>query len=374
MNCILCGGTELNQYFSLDRAPLTIQNLPSTPDTSMPMVGPLSVQVCGSCGLIQLDRNLTVAYYREVIRSSAVSPMMREFRIQQFKTLQSIRPTNEKKYFEAGCGYGEYLQIAAELFDLAAGVEYSSEAVASCIERALSVRRGFGKSDLNDKADGKYSYFGCFNFIEHLPDPLGFLQEVKANLTAEAVGLIEVPNFDAVLQDGAFNDFSVEHLTYFDEKRFRLLLEVAGFEVIKIDSILNNNTLSATVALEKRTAPDKFRNQKTELRQTLADVLSASRHENAIWGAGHHSLTTISELGLERHIGLIVDSSTKKQGRYVPGTDLQIQSPAELNHRPPKCLLINASAYNEEIYREVQNKFGFIKNVYMIDQSKLKRM
>ena len=60
------------------------------------------------------------------------------------------------------------------------------------------------------------------------------------NITEEAVGIIEVPNFDMMLSNNLFSEFIPDHIFYFTEKTLRSTVERAGFEVISCDSIWND--------------------------------------------------------------------------------------------------------------------------------------
>ena len=136
-NCRVCG----SNYF--DKELLSYRNMPSSAqgflkreDLQNETGSNITIVQCEKCGLIQLD-NPPVPYYKEVIRSSAFSEEMREFRFDQFKSWIKKYKLENKKILEVGCGKGEYLEILANSGVNAFGVEYSKQSVNYCNKNNL---------------------------------------------------------------------------------------------------------------------------------------------------------------------------------------------------------------------------------------------
>ena len=77
-----------------------------------------------------------------------------------------------------------------------------------------------------------FDAFFILNFLEHLPDQRATLRGIYNNLTAGGVGLIEVPNFDMIVRQKLFSEFTADHLFYFTRDTLSTTLSRNGFDII----------------------------------------------------------------------------------------------------------------------------------------------
>jgi SAM-dependent methyltransferase len=331
----------------------------------------LNVLQCPACGLVQLEEGVLVPYYRDVIRSSAVSPEMMAFRQMQFSQFTELYDLSAKSFLEVGCGRGEYLGIMSRFISAAQGIENSTLAVQHCIAAGMNVLQGFIEDEI-DFDEGSLDSFGIFNFLEHMPNPVDFLRSVRGYLKPNAVGIVEVPNFNMMIADMVFSDFSSEHLSYFTAGTLRTTLELAGFEVNSLEPVWHGHILSAVVQLRPTLDAQSFKCRQEDVRSVLISLFkNFYPAEVAVWGAGHQSLATIAQLGLQESIGNIVDTSPLKQGKYSPASGIPIHSPSWLNGSGVKLLLINASSYSGEVHDIVRREYSHIPYVYIFDNGRL---
>lgn len=78
-----------------------------------------------------------------------------------------------------------------------------------------------------------------FNVIEHIPNPIEFLKEIRALLNDGGIAYLMTPNHNDILMElipDIFQPFYYKsaHLYYFDEKSITYCLEEAGFTNYKI--------------------------------------------------------------------------------------------------------------------------------------------
>jgi SAM-dependent methyltransferase len=257
----------------------------------------------------------------------------------------------ESKIIEVGCGAGENLVILGQHCSAIYGIEYSQVNVDNCKNLNLQVQKGFPSFDGGCFDNAPFDAFFSFNVLEHVTKPGEWLQVIYQNLNPGGVGIVEVPNFDMIEKDGLTTEFVTEHLMYFTKKTLQLMLEINGFQVLSIESKFANYVLSAHV--KKRSAGNftkftDFLDQMTVLTQNFKNRFSEK--EVVIWGAGHQSLAFINQFQLSGHVKFIVDSAKSKQGRFAPGTDLEIRNPEELTtDKDVRCILVIAAGYNNEI-------------------------
>ena len=80
--------------------------------------------------------------------------------------------------------------------------------------------------DLAAAGEGRFDLISMAHVLEHLPDPVGYLVELRQTfLSPEGWLLIEVPNLYA------HNCFEVAHLTSFSQHSLHQVLAKAGFEI-----------------------------------------------------------------------------------------------------------------------------------------------
>ena len=347
-NCRICRNTlEGNTGLIYSGMPPYSQHLPEKPDFSSV---DLQIIQCPACGTVQL-LNEPVPYYREVIRAVAYSPEMGEFRKKQFAEWVEKYDLKGKKIFEAGCGRGEYLQLMQESAEVNVyGIEYGENSVVFAVEEGLQVEKIFFDNGNEGLKNSPFDGFFILNYLEHIPDFSAFMRGVYNNLTDNAVGLVEVPNFDLMLKKNMFSEFTIDHLYYFTADSLKRALEIHGFEVLDCKVIWHDYIISAEV--KKRQMLDFSGFKKAEeklfarLREFFGDVPVS---ECAVWGAGHQAFALLAASGLNRKISAIIDSALFKQNKFAPAGGVKIVSPEVLENGNIRRIVIMAGSYSDEI-------------------------
>lgn len=356
--CRVCSGEFFKEPLLLYRdMPAISQFLPRKEDFAEDKYVDLVVCQCEKCGLIQLD-NDPVYYYKDVIRSGAVSDEVRKFRTSQFQEFVKEYQLKGKKIVEIGCGRGEYLGFMSETGAIAFGLEHRKESVEECRAKGLSVIQDFLDSPTKKIANGPFDAFCIFNFLEHFDEPSKALQAIAFNLRDGGVGIVEVPNTDLLLQDKCFYKFTLEHLLNFTQETLKLALRLNGFEVISCKPIRHGSPLSAIVRKRKRFDCSGFDDNQSRLHGAIDAFIDQFRPEKiAIWGAGHYTFGLVSALKIEDKIKYILDSAPFKQGRYSPKTHIPIVAPETLRADPVKGVLVLAAGYSDEVVKILLENF-----------------
>lgn len=358
MCCRICGRDLFPEsLLRYENMPAAAQNLPDRKALPVDKGVSLEVYQCSGCGLVQLN-NEPVPYYREVIRASAISPEMAAFRLEQFTDFVGKYSLKGKKIIEIGCGRGEYLSIMQQTGVRASGLEASAEAVAQCAKQGLKAVQGFGHD--NDRiADAPFDAFYMLNFLEHLPEPNSSLRGIIQNLAADAVGLVEVPNFDMILRRKLFSEFIGDHLSYFTGETLKTALQLNGFDVIACHEVWHDYSLSAVVKKKNKTDFAPLAGQRSKLKGEIERFIGRYKAKKvAVWGAGHQALAVIALCDLGDKLSYVVDSAPFKQGKFTPATHLRIVGPNELDSDPVEAVIIMAASYSDEIAGMMRRKYG----------------
>jgi len=317
----------------------------------------LEICQCSGCGLVQLS-NPPVHYYKEVIRSSAVSQEMEDFRKQQFRDFINKYSLRRKKIIEIGCGRGEYLSIMGEFADFAYGLESSEQSVEHCKMKGLNVTAGFVESADYIINNNPYDAFYILNFLEHLPEPNATLRGIYHNMTDEGIGLIEVPNFDMILKNKLFSEFIIDHLFYFTKDTLNSTLLLNGYDVLACKVEWYDYIISAVVRKKKKAEMADFYKYQNQIKDEVDIYLSRFQNKKvAIWGASHQALSIISLFNLAERIAYVIDSATFKQNKFTPATHIPIASPVKLHSEPVDAIIVMAAGYSDEVADIIRQKF-----------------
>lgn len=370
--CRFCGGNLFSEpLIEYENMPAVAQKLPGLCNLDEDNGINLSVFQCQDCGLVQL-LNEPVPYYREVIRSGGFSPEMKKWRKKQFKEFVKKYSLENKKILEVGCGKGEYLEVLNQTGVKACGIEYAKESVKYCLQNNLSVKKDFIDNNDHNIEGGPFDGFIMLQFLEHMPSPLKILKGLANNLNKEAVGIIEVPNFDMVIKQNMFSEFMRDHLYYFTKNTLRQVLEISGFEVLEIKELWYNYIISAVVRKRNKINVVGFCEAQEDLKNQIFNFVNKFKDKKiAVWGAGHQAFAVISLMNLTNDINYIVDSAIFKQGKFSPVTHVPIVSPEMLKKKPVDAIIVMAGSYSKEVVSTIQQKFGNRIKISVLDGGNL---
>ena len=365
--CRVCGHDFFEEpLLRYENMPRAAQFLPDAESLESDKGVALEVCQCSGCGLVQIS-NDPVPYYKEVIRAAAFSDEMKGFRRKQFGSFIQKYSLKGKKVIEIGCGRGEYLSLMQQFGVDAYGLEHSEESVMQCIKNGLKVSRGFVESSNYRINHVPFDAFYMLNFLEHLPDPNSTLRGIFNNLTDDAVGLVEVPNFDMILRNKLFSEFIGDHLFYFTKETLSSTLKQNGFEIIECNEVWHDYIISAIVKKREKLDISHFYKYQEQLKNEIEEYIRRFKDKKvAIWGAGHQALAIISLTNLAGKIRYVVDSAPFKQGKYTPATHLSIVSPDALESDPVDAVIVMAASYSDEVARIIRQKFDRNINISIV--------
>jgi len=239
--------------------------------------------------------------------------------------------------------------------------------VKQCVENGLQVSEGFVDSNNCELKHAPFDAFFILSFLEHLPDPNSALRGIYNNLNEEAVGLIEVPNFDMILRDKLFSEFIGDHLFYFTRETLSSTLRFNGFDIIECNETWYKYIISATVKKREKHDLSCFYEYQERLKSEINKYIYSFKDKGvAIWGAGHQALAVISLINLSDKIRYVVDSATFKQGKYTPASHLPIVSPDTLYSDQIEAIIVMAASYSDEVAKIIRHEYGDKINVAIL--------
>jgi len=218
--CFLCGATEAHLIKKGVRGDAKID-----------------VVQCNSCGLVRLSEvmeNVDQFYEESGMRDQIVESVI--------ATRKTTRADDDRRYYftekmienksilDFGCGAGGYLMRAKDIAAQVIGVELENQM------RAALQKEGIPCEPKIENC-GRVDVITLFHVLEHLAEPVEYLQQFKNHLNQHGKIIIEVPNAnDALLslyKNMAFANFTYWkcHLYLYTAETLCLLAKKAGLKV-----------------------------------------------------------------------------------------------------------------------------------------------
>ena len=189
--------------------------------------------------------------------------------------------------------------------------------------------------------------------LEHVPDIRGYWASLRdqalMRYSGEVTFYIEVPNHHTPYAESRFEDYTPEHIHYFNGISMTRLLPRA--------EIMGDKRILLSVETVKAGGRDAIR---------LPDICagSGSRYFKkfdrcVFWGGAGKGATFLNYTGIIRTAAWfdVVDSDLNKVGCYTPGTDIQIKDPATV--KEPEIVIITAAWRADDIIKEIRNDLAW---------------
>jgi len=135
---------------------------------------------------------------------------------------------------EIGCGMGYFLKTASKHFPYRAGIEMAEEAANAASRWADEMTLGTLETYKKDK---RFDLVVALQVIEHVPDPLAFLERCRELIKDGGHLLITTPDMGSPLRrilGAKWPSFKIpEHLNFFERSTLALALKKSGFRHIE---------------------------------------------------------------------------------------------------------------------------------------------
>ncbi len=145
-----------------------------------------------------------------------------------------------KNVMNLGSGYGffeENLNNRADKKFNIEGIEISEFRLKNYVGGTVH-NINFMTEEIPKNMRGKYDLVLSMHLLEHLNNPVEYLEKIKPLLSKDGEMVFEVPNLKTFLAELSpeYADFTYlyEHVSYFTENTLRLVFEKAGYKVKRV--------------------------------------------------------------------------------------------------------------------------------------------
>ena len=383
--CRSCGADGLVPVLDLGRTPLANSLLTSEQLNGPEDSYPLEVVLCTRCTLVQITETVPPeVLFRDYLYFSSFSEtMLRHASALVNQVLAERQLGRESLAVEVASNDGYLLQFYKQQGVPVLGIEPARNVAQVAIEErgVRTVTEFFGEKLARELAaqGERADVLHANNVLAHVADLNDFVSGVRHMLKPDGVALIEAPYIKDLVDRCEFDTIYHEHLCYFSLTALDNLFQRHQLQINAVERIaIHGGSLRVTVG-HAGAAPQaeavaalladerdwgvgnpafyeifcaRVERLKVELRGMLADAKSKGARI-AAYGAAAKGSTLLNyfEIGREL-IDFVVDRSTYKQGRYLPGVHIPIVATEQLVNEMPDYVLLLTWNFAAEILEQ----------------------
>lgn len=254
---------------------------------------------------------------------------------------------------EVGCGKGLFLEmLLANGYDVT-GFDPTYEG------SNPKIQKHFFEKGVGIRADGLI----LRHVLEHIPDPVSFLQHLAEANHSEGRIYLEVPCFDWICEHKTWFDIFHEHVNYF---RLKDLDRIFG-RVIESGRVFGGQYLYVVAELSSVRQPEQGDSEPFIFPSDFTTGIhidhNAGKARSVVWGgASKGVIFSLLRARAGYPVEVVVDVNPAKQGKFLPVTGLKVEAPdVVLPLLPPASpiFVMNAN-YLSEIQTITRNQFTYI--------------
>ena len=349
---------------------------------------PLKVSFCKKCFLFQTSNNIDkkIFFNKDYAYFSSYSSSFLKQCNKLVKSLIKNYELNEKSLvMEIASNDGYLLNIFKANKINAIGIEPSLSVVKKSINKKIKVINDFFTYDLSKKLKNNYKsdVILALNVLAHVPNINDFVSGINNLIKPNGVIIFEFHHVLNLIKYSQFDNIYHEHYSYLSISFLKKFLNKHGLQIFNIEKIpsqggslrvyisrkkCNNFLVSKNVIknlndekkykLNSVNSFKKFKLQILKQRKKLLKILFQIKLNNLnviAYGAAAKGNTLLNYFGIKKDlINYVVDKNKFKQGKFLPGSHLEIKGLKKIKEDKPDFIIILPWNLKKEIMEELK--------------------
>ncbi len=380
MNCRICdSATEV--VLDLGESP-PANSLVDSRDVKQDSY-PLVLEWCDNCGNVQLRDCLTAeALYKHYLYVTPRSQMLLDHYEYLAKFLENSGYMNaDSRVMEIGSNAGYFLEFLRDRVAGIVGIDPAEEIVAMANANGIpTVPDFFNKGSAAAAADehGTPDIVFARHCLAHNEWPQEMVEGAASVLEDGGHFVVENAYVMNTVENCEFDQVYHEHMFYYSIRSMTEMLKRQGLTLVDVTMSLVHGGSIIFIARKGEGEPSdavkryasredlflsaetfkRFANRTLEIRSQLNELvtqLKSAGHSISTYGATAKGNTLLNFVGLtSEQIPYCVDSTTIKQGKFLPKSGIEVISEEAALSDPPDYFLLTAWNYQDEIITKVR--------------------
>mgnify|MGYP001573239038 FL=1 len=391
MNCRFCNTPLKHPLISLGSLPLSNAYLTEGQLHEMEPCYPLEVYVCNNCYLVQLDEyESPEKIFRDYPYFSSYSQIwLKHAKDYVDKMINRFGINNRSSVVEIASNDGYLLQYFVEKSVPVLGIEPAANVAEVARKKGIPTEVSFFGTEVAKKLakEGKSADLLLGNnVLAHVPNLNDFVKGLKLLLKPQGVITMEFPHLMRLMEETQFDTIYHEHLSYFSFLTVEKIFSAHGLTVFDAEELATHGGSLRIYACHKADKTKNNSRRSLELKQREIDAgytninhyLTFNETVAALkrsilkyliqlkedgktivgYGAPAKGNTLLNYCGIGTDfIDYTVDKNPHKQGHYLPGSRIPVESTDKVQKTKPDYLFILPWNIKDEIMKQM----AFIK-------------
>jgi trans-aconitate methyltransferase len=387
--CRICGNTDLVPIVDLGVHALS-GRFPAK-DEADPPIAPLALVKCnvanGSdyCGLLQLQHSVPgdELYCHNYGYRSGINQTMRNHLEGIVREVETRVPLKEgDTVLDIGSNDATLLKFHSTPGIKRIGIDPTGKQFEKYYPEGIALLSDFFTAENFEKISpkDKAKVITSIAMVYDLPDPCGFVRDIKSALAPDGVWVFEQSYMPTMLDTNSFDTICHEHLEYYGLKQVMHMLDRAGMKALDVSfSDINGGSFRVTAThkesrmeskdsrlievlqaekargLDTAKPYEEFQDRVSDVKKQFTDFVSSERAKGKsfyIYGASTKGNTLLQYFGVDASsIVAAAERNPEKYGRRTPMTSIPIISEEEARAAKPDYFVVLPWHFRDEFLK-----------------------
>ena len=386
--CFICKSESIKVILDLGESPVA-NNLEMNLGQSLEAKKyPLKLSKCDSCIHIQIGN---IVNQEEIFSDYFYMPSVSKTLTNHLQEISSeindkFKFDNDSFVVDIGSNDGTFLNSVKPYTNNILGIDPAKNLSDIANKKGIKTINNFFSNSLSKEIKDKYGeadFIVSTNTFAHTPEVKEFVEGLGTLISDQGIIIIEIHYLGSMINDNSFDTIYHEHFSYWSLKNLDELFKDHDLEIfdakilpvhhgqlrIYLSKNGNYKVKSSFKELLKNEIEEDLIEKKlirfcNEVKKIKVDILNlfkeVSDSKKIIYGYGApaKASTLINFIGSENLIN-VYDKSKLKQGKYIPGTSLEIKDPVEIINDNPDYIFLFAWNFAEEIIKELKENYNY---------------